>query len=147
MDIERFDWPAIGKSLAFVVGIPTVLAFVIVLGLALTVNEYIGANDLDTLKVSGSFLYRFAFWASAWGVVLWRGAVMIREVHERIIDDMLVLAVVATIILFIVRIIVWISFEPVNSDGSPQFFLTSVDAGGALLMILVALIAARANRD
>lgn len=147
MDLERFDWPAIGKSLAFVVGIPTVYAIVSVLALALTVNEFVGQNDLDTLKVSGSVLYRFFFWASAWGVTVWRGAVMIREVHERIIDDMLVLAIASMIILMIVRFIVWLSFAPINPDGTPQFFLTSIDAGGALLLIVVALIGARANRD
>ncbi len=71
---------------------------------------------------------------------------MIRQVHERIIDDMLVTSVIAAVVLIIVKFIVWIAYEPVGSEGQPLFAITGIDAGGALMLIVVAMIGARANR-
>jgi len=143
----RFDWPAIGVAVGLIVGITSVFAIAVPVAGALLVNEQFGPTDWNTLTISGSVFYRFFFWAISWGLTVWQGAVIMRKVkHDRIIDDMLVTAVASAILLtFIVKVIVWIAFQPINPDNSPQFFITSIDAGGALLLIVVALIGARAN--
>lgn len=71
---------------------------------------------------------------------------MIREVHERIIDDMLVTSAIAAVALIIFKFVIWIAYEPIGSEGQRLFAITGIDAGGALMLIVVAMIGARANR-
>ncbi|HEC24264.1 MAG TPA: hypothetical protein ENI95_15255 [Chloroflexi bacterium] len=140
MDEARFDWGAIARASAIIVGVVTAFALIVPVAGALAVGPW------DTLKISGSEIYNWAYWAIAWALTIWQGAWMIRRVHERIIDDMLVTSVIAAIALIVVKFVVWILYEPVNEEGQRLFAVTAIDAGGALMLIVVALIGARINR-
>ena len=93
----------------------------------------------NTGTVAGNDIYRIVFWATAWGLTVVQGAWMLRHVGERIIDDMLVVAIISALALMIVKFIIWLVY-------APEGWFTGLDAGGALLLIVVALIAARTNR-
>jgi hypothetical protein len=140
MEEARFDWSAIGRASLIIVGVTAVF------GLIVPALGAVAVAGWDTLKVSGNEIYRWAYWAVAWGLTVWQGAWMIRQVHERIIDDMLVTSVIAAVFLIIVKFIVWIFYEPIGSEGQRLFAITGIDAGGALMLIVVAMIGARANR-
>jgi hypothetical protein len=71
---------------------------------------------------------------------------MIRHVHDRIIDDMLVVAVIVAIVLVIVKALVSIIYAATDASGSPMLPITGIDAGGAVVTGFVALIGARINR-
>lgn len=136
----RFDWSAILQATAIIVGVTAVIGFVVpIVGtLALDLN--------NTGRVSGNQIYRWGYWAVSWALTIWQGAWMVRKVHERIIDDMLVTSVIAAVVLFIIKIIIAFVYEPVGRDGQLLSVVTSVDAGGALILVMVALIGARTNR-
>jgi hypothetical protein len=136
----RFDRAAIIRAAAIIIGGAAIFGLVVPVVGALAVGPW------DTLKVSGNEIYRWAYWAIAWALTIWQGSWMIRHVHERIIDDMIVTSVVAAIVLMIVKFIVWIAYEPLNSEGARLFAVTSIDVGGALMLVVVALVGARINR-
>jgi hypothetical protein len=140
MEESRFDWGAIGRASLIIIGVTAVF------GLVVPVVGAMAIADWDTLKVSGNEIYRWAYWAIAWGLTVWQGSWMIRHVHERIIDDMLVTSVIAAIVLIIVKVVVWIAYEPTGSEGQRLFAVTGIDAGGALMLVVVAMIGARINR-
>lgn len=141
MEDSRFDWPAIIRASAFIVGITALYAFVVPVAGAFAVAEW------DTLILSGNEIYRWLFWIIAWGITVWQGSWMLNEVHDRIIDDMLVTSVVAAIALLIVKFIIWIVYWPMDAETLVRYGpITPIDAGGALMLVVVALIAARANR-
>ena len=71
---------------------------------------------------------------------------MLRTVGDRIIDDMLVTSIIVAILLLIVKIIVWLAYEPTGPSGDALLPITGLDAGAALVLLVVALIAARTNR-
>lgn len=144
---RRLDWPAILRSTVMVVAVTTAYALIVPIVGALLVREIIPLPyDWDVLKISGHGIYRVLYWMLAWGLIVWRGAAMIREVHERIIDDMLVVSVLTAIAMLVVKFVVWIAYEPVSSDGVRLFPITGFDVGGALLLPVIGLIAARINR-
>lgn len=144
---RRLDWSAILRSVAIVVAVTTAYALIVPIIGALLVREVIPLpHDWDVLKISGHEIYRALYWVLAWGLIVWRGAAMIREVHERIIDDILVASALIAVIMLAVKFIVWIFYEPINSDGMRLFPITAFDVGGALLLFVAALIAARINR-
>lgn len=93
----------------------------------------------NTGVVAGNEIYIISFWLVAWALTVVQGVWMLKHVGDKIIDDMLVTAIICALVLVVVRFIIWIVYEP------PSPF-TGLDAGGALLLIVVALIAARANR-
>jgi hypothetical protein len=129
----RFDWSGIIRSTAIIVGGAAALGFAIPPIATLAFGLY------NTGTVAGNDIYRIVYWAMAWGLTVLQGAWMLRHVGDRIIDDMLVIAILSALGLVIVKFIVWLVFEPVEP-------FTGLDAGGALLLVVVALIAARANR-
>jgi len=144
---RRLDWPAILRSAGIVFAVTTAYALIVPIIGALLVREIIPLPyDWDVLKISGHEIYRALYWILAWGLIIWRGSVMIREVHERIIDDMLVASALTAVAMLAVKFIVWIFYEPVSSDGVRLFPITGFDVGGALLLLVVGLIAARINR-
>ncbi len=147
-ELERkLDWNAVLRSVAIVGAVTTAYALIVPIIGALLVREVIPLPyDWDVLKISGHEIYRILYWVLAWGLIIWRGAVMIREVHERIIDDMLVASVLIAIVMLAMKIVVWVFYEPINSDGMRLFPITAFDVGGALLVFVVALVAARINR-
>ncbi len=140
MEESRFDWGAIGRVSLIIIGVTVVFGF------AVPVLGAVAVAGWDTLKVSGNEIYRWAYWAIAWALTIWQGSWMLREVHERIIDDMLVTSVIAAVVLVIFKVIIWFVYEPIGSEGQPLFPITGIDAGGALMLIVVAMIGARANR-
>lgn len=139
---HRFDWGAIFRACGIIAGISAAYALIVPIAGAFIDGN---ANTWTTQTVAGHEIYQWVFWALAWGLTVWQGAWMIRHVHERIIDDMLVTSVLCAIVLMIVRFIVWAIYAPVRADG-PIWPVTGIDAGGALILIVVALVAARINR-
>ncbi|MBN1431037.1 MAG: hypothetical protein JXB07_21895 [Anaerolineae bacterium] len=132
-DEPRFDWPAIFRVTGIVVGVPTVLGFVIPPALTLAFG------DDHTGTVAGHEIFQWAFWIIAWGLTVWQGSWMLRRVGDKIIDDMLVMSMIASVILFIVKVIIAIAYEPDD-------IVTGIDAGGALMLIVVAMVGARVNK-
>lgn|SRR5574341_349788 len=142
---SRFDWPAIFWVSGIVVAGPAIFGFLIPLVGAL-------ALQWPVRVTAANEIYRFAYWLIAWGLIVWQGAWMLREVHERIIDDMIVTSVLTAIALLIFKVIIGIVLDPrpdyVGPDnlGAPLPIITAIDAGGALIMVVVALVAARVNK-
>lgn len=135
----RFDWPAIFRVVGIIVGITALVGFVIppVATLALRLG--------NTGFAAGNVIYQWFFWLVAWGLTIWQGSWMLRRVGDKIIDDMLVVAMIAAAALVIIKVIIAIAYQPIGSDGQ-VFFLDGTDAGGALLLIVVALVGARINK-
>jgi hypothetical protein len=129
----RFDWNGIFRGTAMIVGGAAVIGFAVPPLATLALNLY------NTGIVAGNEIYRIVYWAVAWALTVVQGAWMLRHVGDRIIDDMLVIAIISALGLVIIKFVIWIVYEPVAP-------FTGLDAGGALLLIVVALVAARANR-
>jgi hypothetical protein len=141
MDEGRFDWRAIARVCGIIVGVTAIFALVVPV-----VGAFIDGNGpLDTRTISGHQIYRWLFWLIAWGLTIWQAGWMLREVGERIVDDMLVTSIIVAIALMIVKVIVWLAYEPV-ANGTLQLPITSIDAAGALMLIVIALVGARMNR-
>ena len=142
MDESRFDWGAIARVTAIIVVATTLYAFIVpVLGALAFAN-----SGIDIPNVAGNEFYRWIYWMLAWGLTVWQGSWMIQHVHERIIDDMLVTAMVTAVLLVIVKIMVAFFYLPIDSELHVLPVLTPIDTGGALMLIVVALISARTNR-
>lgn len=131
----RFDWGGIFRSAGIIIGGAGVFGFAIPPILTLAFSW--GTTEV----VASNGIYQIVYWAIAWGLTVLQGAWMLRHVGDRIIDDMLVIAIISALGLVILKLIIWLVYE-----GPTQLPFTGIDAGGALLLILVALIAARANR-
>ncbi len=143
-DEPRFDRAAILRTSAIIIGGAALFGFLVPLA-----GVFIA--PWNTRNVSGSEIYRWAYWAIAWALTIWQASWMIREVHERIIDDMIVTAIIVAVVLVIVKFVIWIVYDPrINWDpvtlGDRLGPITAIDAGGALMLIVVALIGARINR-
>ena len=139
-DEARFDWGAILRASAIIIAGTAAFGFIV--PVVITVAFKLG----NTGPVSGHVAFTWGYWAVAWGLTVWQGAWMLREVHERIIDDMLVTSILVALVLLIVKIVIALVFEPINSEGDLRPIFTAFDAGGALILLVVALIGARANR-
>jgi len=144
-DESRFDWPAILRASGIIIGGPTLYGFIIpvVIALAFTVSiRAISANEI----------YRWIFWLIAWGLTVLQGSWMLREVHDRIIDDMLVTSILSAVVLVVIKIITAFIFDPrpdyvgPTNPGDPLPIITAIDAGGAMIMVVVGLVAARVNK-
>ena len=137
----RFDWPSILKATALIAGITAAVGIVVPLALTPALKLY------HTGIVAGHEVYRWGFWAVAWGLTVWQGSVMLRKVHDAIIDDMLLTAVVAGVLLLVVKAVLTLVYVPLHEIGDPQPFpFTALDVGGAMVMAVVALIASRINK-
>ncbi len=137
---SRFDWGNILRAAAIIIGGAAAVGFLIPAALTLAFN--LG----HTGHVAGHDLYRWGFWAVAWALMIWQGATMLRRVHDRIIDDMVVTAVIVAIALFAIKIMIALVYEPLNERGELLPLITPLDSGGALIIIAAALIGARVNR-
>ena len=140
VDEPRFDWHAIIRVSGIIIGVTA--AF----GLIVPVVGALARESWNTQNLSGNEIYRWVYWAIAWALTVWQGSWMLREVHDRIIDDMLITSVLAGVILLIVKIVINILYWPISSDGDTLPLITAIDAGGALMLIVVALIGARINK-
>jgi hypothetical protein len=139
---SRFDWGSIFKSVAIVVGGTAALALLAPVGGALADGD----GPLSTRTISGHEIYRWMFWIVGWALTFLQGAWMLRNVGDHIIDDMLAISIISAIGLLVVKFVVWLLYDPTTSTGQSLFFFEAIDAGGALLLIVVGLIAARFNR-
>lgn len=145
MDESRFDWAAIFRVTGIVSGGAAAFGLLIPF-LGALAGEF-GLLPIDTLIVSGNVIYRFLYWAIAWGLLVWQGNWMLEMVHERIIDDMLVTSALIIVALLIVKFLVWLLYEPITvATGEPQVAVNFIDVFGALTTFLVGFVAARANR-
>lgn len=140
MDTSKFDWPAILRASGIVIAIAAAYAFIVPVAGALAMESW------DTLIVSGHEIYRWLFWGLAWGLVVWQGNWMLNAVHDRVIDDMLVVGAVTALALLVVKVVVWFVFWPTNGAGERLLFITPLDVAGALMTFVAAFIAARANQ-
>jgi hypothetical protein len=136
----RFDWPTIWRSIAIIVGIPAVIGFAAPPLLTLAFGQ------VNTGYAAGNELFNWGFWIIAWGLTFAQAAYFLRHVGDKIIDDMLVVAIISAFLLVIIKLTVAIIYLPISADGKILPLMTGIDAGGALLMVLVALIGARMNR-
>lgn len=139
-DEPRFDWPAILRACLIIVGGTALVGFAVppalTLALGLTHTGHIAGNDF----------FRFGFWAVSWVLTIWQGSSMLKRVSDQIIDDMLVTAVIVAFVLMFVKVAVALIYEPLNGQDELLPVVTALDTGGALVLIVVALIAARVNR-
>lgn len=150
MGDDAYDWPAIIRAAATIVIITGAFGLIVPVAGALAVGPW------DTLKISGSEIYMFAFWAIAWGVTIWQSQWVRNQVgQDSIINDMLVTVAIVAVALIIIRLIVWVIYDPIRYDPATynpanldyRGPITAIDAGGALLLAVVALIGARINQD
>jgi hypothetical protein len=131
----RFDWPAIFR----IVGI--VVAGAVAIGLIVPPVATMAFKLYNTGIVADNEIYQVAYWVVAWGLTVWQGSWMLRRVGDKIIDDMLVMSIIAAPILVVLKIVINLIYMPIESG-----ILSGIDAGGALLLIVVALISARINK-
>jgi hypothetical protein len=136
----RFDWPTIFRSVAIIVGASALVGFAIPPLLTLAFGMY------NTGYAAGNDIFNWGFWIAAWIATFVQGAYFLKHVGTKIVDDMLVVAIGSMILLVIVKFIVAIVYLPITQDGQPLPLMTGIDAGGALMIVVVALIAARMNR-
>jgi hypothetical protein len=136
----RFSWPAIFRVVGIVVGVTAAVGLVIPLAVTPAFKLY------NTGVVAGNEIYQWAFWVVAWALTIWQGAWMLRRVGDKIIDDMLVVSLIAAPALVVIKLIIAFAYQPIGSDGQPLTILTAIDAGGALMLIVVALVGARINK-
>lgn len=147
-DEGRFDWSAIFRAVAVIVAITAVIGFVVpVIGAIID-----GDGPMDTGNISGHEIYIWGFWIVAWALVVVQGSWMLKNVHDRIIDDMLATSMIAAVGLIIVRVIISLIYAPRNNwlpdpvANDYVSILTGIDAGAALMLIVVGLVAARVNK-
>jgi hypothetical protein len=136
----RFDMPAIFRALAVIVGVTGLFGFLVPAVVTMAFNPG------PTGPAAGNEIFRWAFWAIAWALTIWQGSVMLRRVHDAIIDDMILTAAIAAVLLLIVKFIMALVYVPVNDEGELLPLISTIDAGGALILIVVAVIGSRANR-
>jgi hypothetical protein len=142
MNEPRFDWGAILRISGIIILVTGGLGLLVPVAGALADGEGL----LTTLNISGNEIYRWGYWAIAWGMLVWQGNWMLRTVGDKIIDDMLVTGILVAFSLSIIKVVIWLIYQPQSADGTFIDPFTTIDAGGALLCVVVALIAARANR-
>jgi hypothetical protein len=54
--------------------------------------------------------------------------------------------VIVAAVLFALKMLIALIYEPISSEGALMPIITSLDTGGALILIFVALVGAGANR-
>lgn len=136
----RFDWSAIFRAAAIIIVGTAILGFAV--PPAITLAQQLG----HTGRVAGNDLFRWGFWAVAWALTIWQGAWMRRQVGDRIWDDMVVVAAIVAVALMLTKIMIALIYEPISSEGDLLPVVTSIDTGGALILVVVALIGAGTNR-
>jgi len=129
----RFDWSAIFRVVGIIVAGAAAVGFIIPPVATLALGLY------NTGIAADNELYQAAYWIVAWGLTIWQGAWMLRRVGDKIIDDMLVMSIIAAPILIVLKMII-------NLVYASSEIITAIDAGGALLLVAVALVGARINR-
>jgi hypothetical protein len=135
-DEPRFDIPAIVRAAAVIIGGTAVFGFAV----PALITALFDPASSSTTPVVSNVIFTWAFWGISWGLTLWQGAWMLRGVgHDRILDDVVVLAVICAVVLLIVKIMIALIYEA-------ESIFTGFDVGGALVLLVVALIGARANR-
>lgn len=136
----RFDWPAIFRAVGIIVLGTGIIGFAIppILTIALQLG--------NTGHIAGNDIFRWGYWAVAWALTIWQGAWMHRTVGDRIWDDMVVVAALSAILLVAMKIAMALIYEPLSSEGNLLPIMTSIDTGGALILVVVALIGAGTNR-
>ena len=136
----RFDWPTIARSVAIIVGASAVVGFAVPPLITLAFGLY------NTGFAAGNVFFNWGYWVAAWVATFVQGAYFLKHVGTKIVDDMLVVAIVSMIVLVVVKFIVAIVYLPIAEDGQPLGLMTGIDAAGALAIVVVAMIAARMNQ-
>jgi hypothetical protein len=131
----RFDWPAIFRVVGIVVGGAAAIGFIVPPVATMAFGLY------NTGAAADSEFYQWAYWVVAWALTIWQGAWMLRRVGDKIIDDMLVMSIIAAPILVLLKILINLIYVPIETG-----LLSAVDVGGALMLIVVALVGARINK-
>ncbi len=139
-DEPRFNWSAIFRVVAIVVGGAAIIGFVVPPVATLAFKLY------HTGIVAGNEIYQWAYWVVAWALTIWQGSWMLRRVGDKIIDDMLVMSMIAAPTLVVIKLVIAFVYQPLGSDGQPLAILSFIDAAGALVLIVVALVGARINK-
>lgn|SRR5690606_10628047 len=136
----RFDWGAIFRASGVIILGTAILAFVIPPVLTILLQRG------HTGYVAGNDLFRWGYWAIAWALTIWQGSWMLRMVGDRIWDDMIFVAAITAAVLIVLKIVNSLIYEPIGSEGQLLPILTSTDVGGAIILVVVALVGAGTNR-
>src|SRR5690606_36689502 len=136
----RFDWGAIFRAATIVIVVTAIIGFAIppIMTIALGYNH--------TGRVAGNDLYRWAYWGVAWALTIWQGAWMRRVVGDRIWDDMAFVSVIVAEVRFVRKLLMPLIYEPISSEGELMPIVTTLDTGGALILIFVSFLGAGTNR-
>lgn len=138
--VSRFDWREITRAVVFV-GVGS-LIFAIVVPL---VGALLGSGDTGPTARNDIFL-----WVSRgllWGLIIWRGIAMGRVVGDRIVDDMLVTAALASAVWLVIKIVVIVLIfggGAPEGEAVPLIHVNDLLAIGAAL--LISWLGAKANR-
>lgn len=136
----RFDWPAIFRAVGIIVVGTGIIGFAV--PPLLTIALQLG----NTGHIAGHDAFRWGYWAAAWALTIWQGSWMLRTVGDRIWDDMVVVAALTAILLVAIKIVTALIYQPISSEGELLRVMTPIDTGGALILVVVALIGAGTNR-
>jgi hypothetical protein len=139
--VPRFDWPEVIRVVAIVsVGC---LVYAIVVPLA---GAIIGGTG-DTGPTARNDIVLWLFRGLLWALIIWRGAAMGRVVGDRIVDDMLVAAGVASVVWLVIKVVVMVMIfggGAPEGEAVPLIHVNDLLAIGAAL--LISWLGAKANR-
>jgi hypothetical protein len=139
MNEGRFSWPHIFRAAGIIVGGAAVVAVAAPLIWAFSD----GNGPASTADGFSNTLVLWLVWAVAWGLTFLMGQRMIKEVGDKIIDDMLVTGITAALGILIVKVVTWIFYVQGLSTVLP---ISPVDGASFLVTVVVALVAARINQ-
>lgn len=135
----RFDWGEITKNVVVISIAVAVVAFGVPVAGAL-----IGSGN--TGPTAGNDLFHWVLRAVLWAMIIWRGSRMVLIVGDRIVDDMLVTAVITGAIWLVIKVAMLLVYQGVGPDGMPVPLLHVNDAFGLVTALLISWLGAKANQ-
>jgi hypothetical protein len=138
-NVPRFDWGEIIKAV-IIVGIGS-----LVYALAVPmIGALLGGGN--TGPTAGNDIFLWTSRGLLWGLIIWRGAAMLGVVGDRIVDDMLVVAAIASLVWLIIKAVVIVSiFQAVKADGTPVALVDVNDLLAVGAALLISWLGAKAN--
>ena len=138
--MPRFDWPEILKAV-IVTGIGSLIYAVAVP----IIGALLGSGN--TGPTAGNDIFLWTSRGVLWALIIWRGAAMGRVVGDRIVDDMLVSAVLASGVWLVIKIVVIVLiYGAVKADGTPVALVDLNDLLGIVAALVISWLGAKANR-
>lgn len=138
-DVPRFDWGEIIKAVV-IVGVGS-----LIYALAVPmIGALLGGGS--TGPTAGNDIFLWTSRGLLWALVIWRGAAMLRVVGDRIVDDMLVVAVISSVVWLVIKAVVIVTvFQAVRADGTPVSLIDVNDLLAVGAAVLISWLGAKAN--